>query len=368
MPVTHEPWLVALSLIVAIQGAYVGLSLAVQVGEAAGAGGAACCSPAPRFRSRVAIWTMHFVGMLAARLPFPVDYLVFPTLLSFLVCVIVVGAAVFAASAGPLTLLRLAASAVPHGRRHLHHALHRHEGAPCQRSHDPRSALRRGEHGRRHRRVRPGALARHRPGAPAAAHPLGGRLRHRHLRHALHGHGRADAVAARRPVVGRAGAVDRPPRHRRGGRGLHRFGHLSPAAGAGPPIAAETATGRACVDGDREPRRFRASTRRDRPRLRSPSHATTWDTAATRRSAAPARRRRRFGPPAAGRARRRDPFGRGRRRRRGPRQRPLHLHSSTAATSSSARSRSATSSRGSTATASPASTAATSSMSTASSA
>jgi DNA-binding LytR/AlgR family response regulator len=34
MPVTHEPWLVALSLIVAIQGAYVGLSLAVQVGAA----------------------------------------------------------------------------------------------------------------------------------------------------------------------------------------------------------------------------------------------------------------------------------------------------------------------------------------------
>jgi NO-binding membrane sensor protein with MHYT domain len=110
MPVTHEPWLVTLSLLVAIQGAYVGLSLAVQVGEAF------------RLRRRlllagasislaVAIWAMHFVGMLAARLPFPVDYLVFPTLLSFLVCVIVVGAAVFAASAGPLTAARLAAAA-----------------------------------------------------------------------------------------------------------------------------------------------------------------------------------------------------------------------------------------------------------------
>ena len=39
------------------------------------------------------------VGVLAARLPFPVDYLVLPTLLSFLICVIVVGAAVFAACA-----------------------------------------------------------------------------------------------------------------------------------------------------------------------------------------------------------------------------------------------------------------------------
>ena len=59
----------------------------------------------------LAIWTMHFVGMLAARLPVQVDYLVFPTLLSFLVCVLVVGAAVYATSSGPLTLLRLTLSA-----------------------------------------------------------------------------------------------------------------------------------------------------------------------------------------------------------------------------------------------------------------
>ena len=56
-----------------------------------------------RLSLAVAIWSMHFVGMLATRLPFPVDYLVFPTLLSFLVCVLVVGAAVFAVSAGPPT-------------------------------------------------------------------------------------------------------------------------------------------------------------------------------------------------------------------------------------------------------------------------
>jgi len=49
--------------------------------------------------------------MLAVRLPFPIDYLVFPTLLSFLVCVLVVGAAVYSANAGPLTPLRLTLSA-----------------------------------------------------------------------------------------------------------------------------------------------------------------------------------------------------------------------------------------------------------------
>jgi diguanylate cyclase len=110
MPVTHGPWLVALSVLVAIQGAYVGLSLAVQVASAVGLRRRLVLAGAATSLA-VAIWAMHFVGMLAARLPFPVDYLVFPTLLSFLVCVIVVGAAVFAASAGPLTPIRLTAAA-----------------------------------------------------------------------------------------------------------------------------------------------------------------------------------------------------------------------------------------------------------------
>ena len=110
MPVTYETWLVLLSIVMAIQGAYVGLSLAVQIGAAAGMRRRLLLAGAA-FSLAIAIWTMHFVGMLAARLPFPVDYLVFPTLLSFLVCVVVVGAAVYAASSGPFTLLRLTLSA-----------------------------------------------------------------------------------------------------------------------------------------------------------------------------------------------------------------------------------------------------------------
>jgi diguanylate cyclase len=109
MPVTYELWVVLLSIVIAIQGAYVGLSLAVQIGEAAGVRRRLLLAGAA-FSLAVAIWAMHFVGMLAVRLPFPVDYLVFPTLLSFLVCVIVVGAAVYAISSGPLTLLRLSLS------------------------------------------------------------------------------------------------------------------------------------------------------------------------------------------------------------------------------------------------------------------
>lgn len=110
MPVSYEPWLVLLSIVMAVQGAYVGLSLSVQIGGAAGMRQRFLLAGAA-FSLAIAIWTMHFVGMLAVRLPFTVDYLVFPTLLSFLVCVIVVGAAVYAISSGPLTLTRLTLSA-----------------------------------------------------------------------------------------------------------------------------------------------------------------------------------------------------------------------------------------------------------------
>ena len=109
MPVTYEPWVVLLLIAVAIQGAYVGLCLAVQISEAAGVRRRLLLAGAA-ISFAVAIWAMHFVGMLAVRLPFPVDYLVFPTLLSFLVCVIVVGGAIYAISSGPLTLLRLSLS------------------------------------------------------------------------------------------------------------------------------------------------------------------------------------------------------------------------------------------------------------------
>jgi NO-binding membrane sensor protein with MHYT domain len=110
MQLAYEPWLVLLSIVMATQGAYVGFTLAVQLGDAAGMRRRVLLTGAA-FSLAIAIWTMHFVGMLAARIPFPVDYLVFPTLLSFLVCVLVVGVGVFAISSGPLSKARLALSA-----------------------------------------------------------------------------------------------------------------------------------------------------------------------------------------------------------------------------------------------------------------
>ena len=110
MQVAYEPWLVLLSIVMAIQGAYVGFSVAVRLGDAVGVSRRILLAGSA-FSLAVAIWTMHFVGMLAARISFTVDYLVFPTLLSFLVCVLVVGAAVFAISSGPLSVARLLLSA-----------------------------------------------------------------------------------------------------------------------------------------------------------------------------------------------------------------------------------------------------------------
>jgi diguanylate cyclase len=111
MPVSYSPWLVALSVVLAIQGSYVGLSFAVQVPGAEGARQRALLAGAA-VSLALGVWTMHFVGMLAERVPFPVDYLVLPTLLSFLVCVIVVGAGVLAVSLGPATAPRIGAAAV----------------------------------------------------------------------------------------------------------------------------------------------------------------------------------------------------------------------------------------------------------------
>ena len=230
MPVTHEPWLVALSLVVAIQGAYVGLSLAVQVGGAIGARQRWLLAGAA-LSLGVAIWAMHFVAMLAARLPFPVDYLVFPTLLSFLVCVLVVGAAVFAVSAGPLTTPRLLAAAVFMGLGivSMHYtgmtALH----ASAHMTHSPLLvaagvAIAIATSGV--------ALRLATPNRPAAALRFGDRAGLRHRRHALHGDGGGHHLPASGVGAFRSGALRRSPRHRRRDRRLRRVRPLSPHPGS----------------------------------------------------------------------------------------------------------------------------------------
>jgi diguanylate cyclase len=114
MTVPHEQWLVVLSICIAIQGSFVGLLLARGLDEAAGLRRRLLLAGAS-LTLATGVWSMHFVGVLAADFPSAIDYLVLPTLLSFLICVIVVGVGVYAAHADGSPTLRIGAGAAAMG-------------------------------------------------------------------------------------------------------------------------------------------------------------------------------------------------------------------------------------------------------------
>lgn len=106
----HDPYLVALSMAVAILGGYTGFGLAARVRGNSGLARRLLLAGAATFLA-VGIWTMHFVGMLAAPIPSGAAYLVLPTIVSFLICALVVGVSLYFVSIGETTGLRLPASA-----------------------------------------------------------------------------------------------------------------------------------------------------------------------------------------------------------------------------------------------------------------
>jgi len=109
MSLSHNPWLVLLSLLVAIQGAYVGLSLARELARRPDHRRLLLAGAAVSLAT--AIWSMHFIGMLAAQLPPPINFLVLPTLLSAVVAILFVGLSVFLASNYPDSQRMLVAAA-----------------------------------------------------------------------------------------------------------------------------------------------------------------------------------------------------------------------------------------------------------------
>ncbi|MEQ1956702.1 MHYT domain-containing protein [Mesorhizobium yinganensis] len=111
MFVGHNPYLVALSVVIAILGGYTGFGLAARLRGAAHASRRVLLAGAACFLA-VGIWTMHFVGMLAAPLPPDASYLVLPTVVSFLICALVVGISLFFVSIGEPSSARLISSAV----------------------------------------------------------------------------------------------------------------------------------------------------------------------------------------------------------------------------------------------------------------
>ena len=107
----HDPYLVALSVVIAILGGYTGFGLAARIRGTPGVSRRILLSGAAGFLA-VGIWTMHFIGMLAAPIPADTVYLVLPTIISFLICALVVGVSLFFVSVGESSQRRVVSSAV----------------------------------------------------------------------------------------------------------------------------------------------------------------------------------------------------------------------------------------------------------------
>ena len=107
----HDPALVALSVVIAILGGFTGFGLAARVRGAPGVHPRLLLASAAGFLA-IGIWTMHFIGVLAAPIPPDTAYLVLPTIVSFLICALVVGVSLFFVSTGTPSTPRIVSSAV----------------------------------------------------------------------------------------------------------------------------------------------------------------------------------------------------------------------------------------------------------------
>ncbi|MGJ5150693.1 MHYT domain-containing protein [Bradyrhizobium sp. SZCCHNS3051] len=107
----YDPYLVALSVVIASLGGYTGFSLTARIRSGPGENARVLLSGAAGILA-VGIWTMHFVGMMAAPLPPDAVYLVLPTIISFLICALVIGISLFFVSIGDPSPRRVVPSAL----------------------------------------------------------------------------------------------------------------------------------------------------------------------------------------------------------------------------------------------------------------
>ncbi len=134
----HDLYLVALSVAIAILGGYTGFALAARIRGRLDASYRVLLAGAAAFLA-IGIWTMHFIGMLAAPLPAGTAYLVLPTIVSFLICVLVVGVSLFLVSIGPPSWQRLAGAAtlLGVGISSMHYVGMHGLSGPFEMHHDP---------------------------------------------------------------------------------------------------------------------------------------------------------------------------------------------------------------------------------------
>lgn len=108
IPIAYDATLVALSVVIAIFAAFTCFHLASRMDGSNGVARKGLLAGAAVTMGG-GIWSMHFVGMLAVRLPISVSYDLLLTLISALTSILVTGIALVVASLEPLTRPRLAA-------------------------------------------------------------------------------------------------------------------------------------------------------------------------------------------------------------------------------------------------------------------
>ena len=110
----YNPWLVSLSVLVAVIVSYTALRLASRV-AASETRAAQVWLAAGAFAMGIGIWTMHFVGMLAYSLPVPLAYRIPTTIASLAVAIVTSGFALAITSGTQLSSLRLFGAALVMG-------------------------------------------------------------------------------------------------------------------------------------------------------------------------------------------------------------------------------------------------------------
>lgn len=104
---SYNLFLVGLSFLVSVFGSYTGLQLVRAVRSADAGSKMGWIIAAALALGGGAIWTMHFIGMLAYDMGFPVSYDPVKTLVSLLIAVVVVGVGILAVSSDNRSVPRL---------------------------------------------------------------------------------------------------------------------------------------------------------------------------------------------------------------------------------------------------------------------
>ena len=108
---THDPYLVALSILVASFASYTALDLGAHVAAARGVA-RRIWLVAAAITMGGGIWSMHFIGMLAFVMPIPMSYDIGLTTLSLLVAIFVTGGGFYVMSRQSAPPLRLVLSGI----------------------------------------------------------------------------------------------------------------------------------------------------------------------------------------------------------------------------------------------------------------